>query len=673
MINELYTLYQCLKKCDIQVGDPHQDIKIPGKSEGYIVGINKNGMPETLEYVSAEKMAKLWTMRKGKHNSFPFVKLKKPILAMTAKNQIYKNYKETKSFKDKKNLLVNGKNTFQLNKQDINLAQWTKEQIAAVKGKDTRLKALEDLVKILPGDAQATEKFFRSIIVLFLRSVEEHTIDLVKTVLLGDVKKDKIICDIPLFFDVSDWHNYPIRVACPEMGMLVSEKLPKSNNSGSRNGHSAFGSDSVCTGTWPDPKLPAIGIAYLFSMNKDALCHRRYGRIASEIFPASANEIKAMHGAIRWCVDDKRKGKTWQGIPNIHRKQDLVISYLEEKPQAEIDLAGAFTSFDASENETAEATYESMAAKVHDALKAEKGLTKDSKVNILVITKVDEGRAQVVLSDAYSIGNITDSLEAWQEGAKNRPYFALFLPGKKEEKAKLIEPFCPSPVEVMRCLQNQWIKGGLDKRDVTGVALRHVYDLYLGDSRIMLESAKMLLQLTLQRLSPLFIGIANADHGGYVDAKDFNFEAKRTTLIGISLLAIILYKLGVKKEEYMKEAAFNLGRLLSLADNLHAQYCKAHMKGKGKDLPPQLLGNAHLLIAFDNPDKALALLGERLRIYYGWATQVQGEEYKLVKWLKGQMGEVSNKLKDVVWPQMADDSIKAQVLLGYLARTKSEE
>ncbi|MBU4478446.1 MAG: type I-C CRISPR-associated protein Cas8c/Csd1, partial [Candidatus Omnitrophica bacterium] len=478
---------------------------------------------------------------------------------------------------------------------------------------------------------------------------------------------------------VSDWNNYKFRVACPEMGVLVSNNLPRSA-ANDKNGISAFGGKGRHSGLYPDPNLPAIGNAYLFSMNEDAPCHNRYGKIASEIFPTSADEVKAMHGALKWCVKESCQGKTWGKVPS-HRLgtrngkkiqiQDLLITYLEEKPQSAIDLASTFTTFDTTEDEIGEAVYEKMTAKVCDALKGESGLTKDSKANILVITKVDKGRAQVVLSGAYSIENIIRSIEQWQIAAKNRPHFSIFLPGKKGEKAKVVEPFCPSPAEIMRCLQNQWIKKGIDSRKVSGVALRHVYELFLGNERILQETARMFLQLTLQRLGPLFIGITKVNHGG--DVKDFKLEARKSVLVGISLLAIVLYKLGIKKEDYMRNTAFSVGRLLALADGLHAQYCMLQMKRKGGDLPPQLIGNAHLPIAFDSPNKALALLGERLRIYYAWATKVQGDEYKLVKWMLGEMGKLSAEMENVAWPSMADDAVKAQVLLGYLARYKSEE
>jgi hypothetical protein len=405
-------------------------------------------------------------------------------------------------------------------------------------------------------------------------------------------------------------------------------------------------------------------------MNEDAECHRRYGKISLGIFPVSKDAVKAMYGALEWSVARERKGKTWHGIPNIKRKQDLVIAYLEEMPEVPVEVASLISEFDSEDGEMEEADYEQRSGVVCKALQGEKGLNKDSKVNILVLTKVDEGRGQVVLNGSYTIENIINSVDQWLIAAKNRPHFSVLLPGKKGEDAKIVEPFCPSPAEIMRCLQNQWVRNGMDKCGVSGIALRQVYDLFFGEGRLLQESVQMVLSLVLQRLRQLLIGFASADHARNI--QDYSIEARRIVLTGISILAIVLHKLEIKKEDYMKNAAFKVGKLLAFADGLHAQYCKLQMKRKG-DLPPQLIGNMYLPVAFENPNKALALLGDRLRIYYAWASKVQGDEYKLVKWMMSEMGRISSELENVTWPSMADDAVKAQVLLGYLARSKSEE
>ena len=119
----------------------------------------------------------------------------------------------------------------------------------------------------------------------------------------------------------------------------------------------------------------------------------------------------------------------------------------------------------------------------------------------------------------------------------------------------------------------------------------------------------------------------------------------------------------------MKNAAFNVGRMLALADKLHEQYCRHVRKN---EVPPQLIGNALMHTALDNPTKGLARLSERLPIYQAWATKVQGDDVELAKWVLGQMGQVSADLENADIPKQTDDAVKAQILLGYLAYIKNE-
>lgn len=60
----------------------------------------------------------------------------------------------------------------------------------------------------------------------------------------------------------------------------------------------------------------------------------------------------------------------------------------------------------------------------------------------------------------------------------------------------------------------------------------------------------------------------------------------------------------------MQEPAFLIGRFLSLADTLHAEYSRSVRKG---DMPPQLLGNALIPTAISDPNKGLARMLLRIR------------------------------------------------------------
>jgi hypothetical protein len=132
-----------------------------------------------------------------------------------------------------------------------------------------------------------------------------------------------------------------------------------------------------------------------------------------------------------------------------------------------------------------------------------------------------------------------------------------------------------------------------------------------------------------------------------------------------SILGLLLAKLGRLKGEFMRGPAFLVGRLLSVADQLHVQYCRGVRKGQ---IPPQLVGNAVMATAMEQPAKALAMLLQRILPYQAWAQTVQGgDEVRLAKYFLGELGRISAELKDHEIATRCDDAEKAEMLLGYLA------
>ncbi len=311
--------------------------------------------------------------------------------------------------------------------------------------------------------------------------------------------------------------------------------------------------------------------------------------------------------------------------------------------------------------------FEATVASVCFALKGEPAHIKNSFLRLFVLTKLDPGRKQVVISSAFTVNSVISGADNWLRASKNHPYITIPLPGKKGEKAKLLEPNCPSPASVMRCLQHQWIRNGTDNSAVPGCSLREVYDVFLGEQTEAKQSAKRLLQLCLKRLTPLLLGLGGALGTG--ELKPFKLHARLTALTAISLNSILLFKLEHNKEEYMKKAAFNIGRMLALADTLHREYCRYV---RDNSIPPQLIGNALMATAIDNPERGLVRLRERLMIYKAWTDKVKGEKYGLAKWALSQMGQVANELAGVNLPTRTDDAAKAQMLLGYLERSKKD-
>lgn len=116
----------------------------------------------------------------------------------------------------------------------------------------------------------------------------------------------------------------------------------------------------------------------------------------------------------------------------------------------------------------------------------------------------------------------------------------------------------------------------------------------------------------------------------------------------------------------MHEPAFLIGRFLSLADTLHAEYSKS-VRG---DLPPQLLGNALIPTAISSPNKGLARMLQRIRVYQAWARGKKGTG--LARWSCGEMGKIANEVAGKL-PVRLNEAEQAQLLLGYLARAESNQ
>ncbi len=115
----------------------------------------------------------------------------------------------------------------------------------------------------------------------------------------------------------------------------------------------------------------------------------------------------------------------------------------------------------------------------------------------------------------------------------------------------------------------------------------------------------------------------------------------------------------------MNNAPYLIGNLLKISDDLHALYCK---EVRSNNLPPQLLGNALMAAALDSPEQALAQLALRITPYLGWAKTNKTESVGLSRHFLKTFSEIGEKLEGLDLPQRLNDTGRAQLLLGYLAK-----
>ena len=707
MLNDGYALYKSLERCGISLTPRHPDMKEPGRKDGLIVGLDKKGKVATIEYRKAEQVSKLWTTREGMHNSFPVLKLQRPLWKIGQNTPLRKQLSELKKDETEKRKLLNSQD----HKLNISLGEinWWKrlhERVGRLRPFfETSNEDHRALPHLMDRFLLATEA--KDFIEGLFKKIKQFQTDipyaLFENILIGNIWKEerKEYCaEVPLILDVSDWDDkakYSNRVASSIVEDFVSECLFKMQDSSVQQRDSENLGLSALSGKellleddkFPSPKLPIIGNTYLFSVNDQTPCQFRYKKTSTEIIPIGRKEANAIQDALNWTTDDERKGKTWYPIPGLgDGESDLLLMYLENKPNLKANKAHLLGGV--SKNDFTESDYAAISSVAIDALRGEQIVKANELIRIFALRKADPGRTQVSLQRAYTISELIRADEAWREAAKNIPHISLpffrketerTIAGKenivasikqfledKESKVTFLSPRCPFPADLVRLTQKQWIRNGEDVSSVAGISLGDVYDVFFGNENDQTNRSENLLSITLQRTQPLLIGLGQADHKK--EMNDFNLDTRFAVLTTASAFAIYLHKLGIKKEEYMKDTFFYIGRFLSLIDTLHLEYCK-HVRGGS--IPPQLLGNAHLSIALDNPVSAVDMLSRRIGIYQAWTRKEQDEKVRLARWSVGQLGKVSLSLAENILPSSTSNAERAQILLGYLSKFEETE
>ena len=706
MLNEGYALSNSLERCGIQLVKRHPDVKEPGKKDGLIVGLDKKGRVAGIEYRKAEDVSNLWTTREGMQNSFPVLKLQRALWKVGQNDPLRKKMTRLAKDEGRKRKLLNE----QIKKLNVGAGEvkwWSRLQ--------KRVKVLRPFFETTSKEHRALpdlmDRFLNTKVEEFagglfkkLKQVQrEIPYGLLENLLIGnkwDERKGEFCAEVPLILDVSDWDDketYSCRVASPRLESFVSECLFKKQDSSTKKKAIGDLGLSALSGTnlhlendkFPNPNLPIIGNTYLFAVNDQTPCQSRYKQTGTDIIPVGRTEANAIQDSLNWTTDKERHGKTWYQIPGLSDgKNDLLLVYLEGKPNLKANKAHMLGGM--SKNDFSESTYEAISSVAIEAMRGEQVHSANGLIRVFALRKADPGRTQISLQRAYTISELIRANEAWREAAKNIPDVSFpffrkevekaisrkeeaspsvlqFLQGK-DSKAIFLRPRCPFPADLVRLTQRQWIRYGEDVSPVAGVSLGDLFDVFFATANEHRNLVDNLLSATLQRTQALLIGLGQADHKKEIT--QFKPDARFTVLTTVSAFAVYLNKLGIKKEEYMKDTFFQVGRFLSLIDALHLEYCK-HVRGGS--VPPQLLGNAHLSIALDSPVSAIDLLSRRIGIYQAWTRKEQGEDVRLARWSVGQLGKVSALLADKTLPSSTSNAERAQILLGYLAKFEESE
>ncbi len=679
MLSELQEVARSLKAVGLATPKVHDWVKPQEKGDFVVASLDENARAAEVELRTWDAGSRLFKIQKDNQNSFPALKLKAPLWDVAAGDPERETLRKADLPAEDRAAILE------------RLCAVADPRLSGADGR--RLKArlqefareLQPLFRKNRDEAPAVylliERVLRADldVVRFLKQIRDGVIAEIgkghdtpkrigETLLIGnvdrktsEVKQEKVTLVLDA---VRRWEDDFERVAHARMEAVYHRVLSEEPEAGADG-------DGICaltgteqaieTGTFPTVKFPVIDNTILFSMNPDTGCHDRYGLTGATICPVGKQTVDDIYRAAVWITSEERRNKTWRSVPEARGdKSDLLITYIEQSADADVELAQLLSEAGESEKE---AMFESAAESLVEALNASGAVTRDWTCRVMVLHRISKGQVQVEINRRYKVARIQEALAEWRAGAANTPAISTMLPGKtKGSPAELYRSRGLFPGEVLRATKILWIRGGTERQGITGCGLGLVYDLFLGEGHVQREAAEELLRITLERSSPLLALFGSRSN--------VSPQSRRAAVDASTILAICLYKLNERKEAFMQDHAFLLGRFLSLADILHKQYCVVK---RDNDVPPQLLGNQHLAVAALNPVEALSMLCDRLRIYKAWADTDGSGKAGLAKWALRRMAEVSDGLKGRLPDRALTDPEKAEMLLGYLVREAKTE
>ncbi|MBA3727212.1 MAG: hypothetical protein H0W86_12425, partial [Armatimonadetes bacterium] len=421
--------------------------------------------------------------------------------------------------------------------------------------------------------------------------------------------------------------------------------------------------------SFPSVRLPVLGNVILRSMSSESPCQRRYGFADSQSCRVGQVSRQDMKNALEWIGHPDRREKTWCDVSSLNSVSGLLFAYPSQKPEVAPELAGLIVGLD-NETDPDGAKFEACSARVTTSLTTLSHEAPSTEVRVFVLTKPDGFRTKVLSSGRYSVERLLTSAKEWKACCRNIPSILIRQFGaKKGDKPYWAEPFIPYPAEVVSCLNTAWERSGTHAEQVPGFGIGDGLGLLLEEGVVLKAIATRAIRTLITNSLTLVLALGQAHRQGLVHPLGKKYG--KQSLLLPSIFGLLLAKLDRLKGEFMKGPPFLVGRLLSLADQLHVQYCHGVRKGQ---VPPQLVGNALMATALEQPTKAVAMLSQRILPYQAWARTVQGgDEVRLAKYFLGELGRVSAEMKDIVLPSTCGDAEKAEMLLGYLARSEKEK
>ena len=443
MLNELAALSHSLAARGIRTQAWHSWIQPFKKGEAIVAELNESGELARVSLLSAEEVAGLRNIAPDFHNSFPGLNLNCPLLTVPDAglwNKPEELWKAAVAATAETPLAYAPEDLRRLGRL---LGDFPLNKIAPrMRNDGPKLRATLAVLERLATKRPEAESFLHCLVLQVVVAVQSGRLPqaLAAAVLFGKPNKKKSKLDewkATLILDVNDMDRFPYRVADPALPAEWSRILLASDSTSQSAGAlfkcSLTGlPDTLMEDKMPSPNLKILGPTMLMSMNADIPCQTRYRQTSTSIFRVGKNAVQNINDALLFMTESTRREKTWAGVPNGSKDTgDLLIAYLEEDPDIDTPLTGFFADMDTNPAQEL-ATYEARTAHIHEALRLREKPGRDCHIQVIALSKIDKGRAQVVFSGRYSTTSIYAGRDRWLAGARNVPSIAIPFPVARE-------------------------------------------------------------------------------------------------------------------------------------------------------------------------------------------------------------------------------------------------
>lgn len=477
---------------------------------------------------------------------------------------------------------------------------------------------------------------------------------------------------LSVFLDIKDYKEYP--VAHPKTIERLNSLMSSGDIDGTSNPEDrdtdAYGLANLLSNEkFPEVALPALGGVKLRSQVKEVPAQSRYDFCEAQTFHVGSEARKRTKRALEWLANREHEGETY----GVAGDKELLFAYPQVLPDKKIPLAQFFgTQRTEDDSYRQEDSFERIAASVIAQLKGLGTKITKAELEIFSLRKMDKARTKVVYYRNVTVASLEQSSTDWQAGCRNIPTLAALCwsKDKNEKTGKAFPVFVEGktvfPIKLHRYLNAIWKHDG--QRADTGKSKVKLFTPTDG-LRLLLDRpnntlAEHMLSHLIRHAQGFFLTLCRGTGKNEVSSLP-----DKEYYLGI--LGLLLFNLGNKKEDFMKESAFLLGRCLRVTDEIHRLYCEVVRK---KELPPELCGSSFLVGMMEAPSTTLSQLAMRSAPYVKWARACRDDEKgKLVHYWMKHWSIIADQLHTLKWPKRLTPEERAQLFLGYLASFPKSE